>query len=81
MPRTSQAALAVTRIGPADRLAPPAELGADEALVFRQTVATAPADHFRPEDLPLLCSYARAVVMERRAGEQLSEATLGSTRP
>lgn len=71
MPRISQAASAVTRIGAPDRLAPPAEFGAAESLVFRQTVATAPVDHFRPEDLPLLCAYARAVVMERRAGEEL----------
>jgi hypothetical protein len=56
--------LAVTRIGLADRLAPPAELGEAEARVFRQTVATVADNHFLPEDLPLLCSYARAVVLE-----------------
>lgn len=58
-------------IRPADRLAPPAELGDAEATIFRQAAATAPAGHFMPEDLPLLCLYARAVVMERRAGEEL----------
>jgi hypothetical protein len=55
-------------------LAPPSELSSDEAAaaVFRRTVATVAPNHFQPEDLPLLCAYARAVVLERRAGEQVA---------
>jgi hypothetical protein len=75
LPRTSQAAaLAIPRISRVDRLAPPAELGEAEARVFRQTVAAAPPDYFRSEDLVLLCAYVRAAVLERLAAEQLAAA-------
>lgn len=57
-----------------DRLAPPSELSAYEAIVFSRSVATVAPDHFRPEDLPLLCAYARAVVLERHAGAQVAAA-------
>jgi hypothetical protein len=74
MPRESQAAMAVTRIGSSVRLAPPAELGEAEVDVFRRTVAAVPAGHFLPEDLDLLAAHARVTVLERQAAAALGEA-------
>ncbi len=77
MPRQSkaEAALSLAYVGPARRPEPPLELGEPESVIFRQTVAAAPVDHFLPEDLPLLCAYVRCAVLERRAAEQLAAAT------
>jgi hypothetical protein len=65
--------LAVTRIGRGARLAPPTDLGEEEAHVFRQTVA-ASTDRFLPEDLPFLAAYSRAVVLERQTSDELAAA-------
>jgi hypothetical protein len=73
MPRQSQASLSLAHIGPR-RLEPPPELGAGsiEREIFRQVVASVPVAHFQPEDLPLLCAYARMCAQERRASEELA---------
>ena len=63
------------------RLEPPPELGEVEARVFRQTIAAAAIDHFQAEDLPLLAAYARAVVLERRAAEELAVAATAGKVP
>jgi hypothetical protein len=81
LPRTSQAGPAVTRASPIDWLAPPAELGTAEAVVFWQTLVATPANYFQPEDLPLQCSHPRAVVLERRAAEELAAATAAGNVP
>ena len=79
MPRRSNASLTIAAFSPGlRRLEPPPELGEVEARVFRETVAALAIDHFQAEDLPLLCAYARAVVLERRAAEELAVmATVG----
>jgi hypothetical protein len=38
----------------------PSELGGIEAAIFKQTVASVATGHFAPEDMALLCAYARA---------------------
>jgi hypothetical protein len=81
MPRRSTAALTIAHLTPLPGgLQPPADLGAVEAEVFRQTIAAAPLGHFAAEDSALLSAYARAVVLERRAAEELAAgAVVGST--
>ena len=82
MPRRSTASLLIAHLSPlAGRLQPPAELGAVEAEVFRATVAAAPQSHFAAEDLPLLCAYARAVMFERRAAEELAAGAVVGSQP
>jgi hypothetical protein len=80
MPRRSTDALAIVSLSPdRSRLVPPPELGEAEAKVFRETIAAVRIDHFQAEDLPLLCAYARAVVLERRAAQELAiAATVGN---
>jgi len=73
MPRISAAAAAMPHVSPM-RLAPPAELGEAERVVFRQTVAGVRPDHFLPEDIVLLASYARAACIERKAAEVVAAA-------
>ena len=79
MPRRLNAPLTIASFMPGlRRLEPPPELGEVEAKVFRETIASAAVDHFQTEDLPLLAAYARAVVLERRAAEELAiAATVG----
>jgi hypothetical protein len=72
MPRRSQASLSIAAFTPdLRRLEPPPELGGVEAEIFRLTVNSVAATHFQAEDLPLLCAYARAAALERRAAEEL----------
>ena len=64
MPRQSAAAFpSVTGAPP--RLLPPSDLGPEEREVFCDLVASSEPDAFRPSDLPLLCAYVRAIVLER----------------
>ena len=82
MPRRSTASLSIAHLSPLpDRLQPPAELGAVEAEVFRATVAAIPQGHFAAEDLPLLCAYCRAIVLERRAAEELAAGAVAGNQP
>src|SRR5262249_15988151 len=64
--------LAIVAIGPGPkRLEPPPELAEDAALVFRETVAAVPANHFQVEDSALLAAYSRTVVLARQAAAEL----------
>jgi phage terminase small subunit len=71
MPRKSAAALDMPPLGPPPRLHPPDDLTGREREVFVDIVASCTATHFQPQDLPLLCAYARALVLERLAAAQL----------
>jgi phage terminase small subunit len=71
--RRSEADLAVIPIAPRDhRLRPPADLGATEAALFREVVASLPADHFCEADKPLLTLWCEAVCLARRSAAGLS---------
>lgn len=72
MPRRSAASLPFPIVR-TERLSPPADLNDDERALFVGIVAANPADHFRPSDAPLLCSYVRAILLERLAAEQLAQ--------
>jgi hypothetical protein len=79
MPRVSTASLTVASFTGAQRLACPPELAGIEGEVFKLTVASVSPHHFTAEDMPLLCAYARACALERRAAEELQAgATVGS---
>jgi phage terminase small subunit len=54
------------------RLRPPAELGKDEAQVWRQVVLACDAKHFQASDTPLLVRYCENVVLARRAAAALT---------
>jgi hypothetical protein len=56
---------------PSQRLRPPPELNAAEKEVFVAIVGAVDAKHFVASDLPLLASYASAVVTEREALDHL----------
>jgi phage terminase small subunit len=82
LPRRSSASLTVAAFAPdRRRLEPPPELGGLEAEIFRQTVASVPASHFQPEDLVLLCAYARAAAMGQRAAEEVAARPTIGDRP
>jgi phage terminase small subunit len=72
MPRQSAASLHFPSFIRTERLSPPIDLSPDERALFVSIVATNPADHFRPSDAPLLCSYVRAILLEREAAENLA---------
>jgi hypothetical protein len=82
MPRRSIAELRIAHLTPEPRrLVVPPELGGIEAEIFRQTVAAVPASHFQAEDLTLLCAYARAAALERRAAEELATGAVVGSMP
>jgi hypothetical protein len=62
----------ITPLGMPARLKCPEELDELEKAAFTDIVASCEPTHFRLSDLPLLCAYARAVVMERRAAGEFS---------
>jgi phage terminase small subunit len=73
MPRRSSADLAVVRpSGGLTRLRPPAELGKDEAEVWRHIVLSCDQKHFQRSDAPLLVRYCQNVVLGRRAAAALT---------
>jgi hypothetical protein len=65
VPRVSADALTVV---PAARteFPPPAHLGAAESAIFRDVLASADKNHFRPEDRELLALYCTHVAAARR---------------
>jgi hypothetical protein len=82
MPRRSSASLTVAAFSPGlRRLDPPPELGGIEREIFIETVAAAPAGHFTAEDMRLLCAFARACALERRAGEELQAGAVAGSTP
>ena len=72
MPRPSAASLHFPSIVRTGRLTAPADLNPAERAVFVGIVATVPADHFQASDLPLICAYARTILREREASENLA---------
>ena len=69
MPRPSAASLHFSSIVRTERLTAPADLNPAERAVF---VATVPAGRFQAGDMPLICAYARAILREREASENLA---------
>ena len=55
------------------RLEPPPDLTAAERAAFVRIVTSTDAKHFVPSDEPLLASYARAIVMEQDAAQQIRQ--------
>jgi hypothetical protein len=75
LPRASKASALVLVPVAGGWLEPPLELGKIQAAIFRQTVAAVAVNHFAAEDMVLLlCAYARAAALERRAAEELLQA-------
>jgi phage terminase small subunit len=72
MPRQSAASLHFSGVTRTERLQPPADLQPSERMIFLDIVNACKADHFRPSDAPLLCSYVRAILLEREAAEHLA---------
>jgi hypothetical protein len=70
MPRRAKADFGAAPL-PLRRLHPPPHLTDAERAVFIDIVSTADARHFAPSDLPLVASYASAVVTEREALDHL----------
>ena len=74
MPRKSSEALLFPPVdGSPARLEPPVSLSETERNIFASLVATVDKKHFRPSDLPLVCSYARAIDLEGRAAKALAD--------
>jgi hypothetical protein len=70
--RKSAAELATTVVDDHSfRLNPPASLADPERKVFVDLVASVVVEHFSQCDMPLLCAYCRAIVLEQRAAAQL----------
>jgi hypothetical protein len=65
VPRISADSLAVVPVYTPE-FPPPAHLGEQERVIFRDVVATADRGHFRSEDRELLALYAVHVVTARR---------------
>jgi phage terminase small subunit len=63
------------------RLEPPADLQGDARREFLQLVASVSANHFRPEDLPLLHLYCAAVVQAKYAAAQVEGALQARAAP
>jgi hypothetical protein len=75
MPRKSFASLGIVPIlGPArPQLAPSSDAPAEVAAIFAEIVRSAPADHFKSSDVPLIQAYAEAIMLARRAAVELAE--------
>jgi hypothetical protein len=54
------------------RLRPPDDLTGPERALFVDLVASVAGSHFRQSDLPVLCIFVRACVMEQTASGELS---------
>src|SRR5262245_49879704 len=73
MPRRSASSLAVVAPATPRTTAPRVREGAspEVAQVFRELVASAPADHFQSGDGALLEQYAQAILLARQAYAQI----------
>jgi hypothetical protein len=72
--RKSGAAIAIAQVdGAPPRLKPPPSLSPAERIVFIDLVEAVDPKHFRPSDLPLLCAYVHAVVLEASAAKKLAK--------
>jgi phage terminase small subunit len=82
MPRRSKASLTIASITLGlRRLEPPADLQGPAREIFRQTVASVAANHFQPDDLPLLCTYCAAAAQALQAAIELRVCPLAGDRP
>lgn len=72
-------ALKALDIKPVERVQAPADMSARDAKLFRAIVAGMPAEHFRPQDVPLLREYCEAAGRGRDAQEIID--TLGLLVP
>jgi hypothetical protein len=83
MPRRSTASLAA--VVPLDsravRLRPPADLPEPERALFARLTAANPPGHFRESDLPLLCQYCTASIINDQAAKELRAAPVVEGRP
>ena len=74
MPRKSAAALStITPLKDAGRVRPSRDLPEQVASVFREIVASVPAEHFKTSDVPLIEQYAFAVILGREAYGHLAK--------
>jgi phage terminase small subunit len=72
LPRRSSASLSVAAFTPdLRRLEPPTDLQGVERETFVHTVASLPASHFLPEDIPLLRAYCSTVALAKQAAAEL----------
>jgi hypothetical protein len=72
MPRQSAASLAALRVtGKPARLQPREGVPAAVKAIFRDLVASVPAEHFRPADGHLVEQYAQAIALARQAYAEL----------
>ena len=71
--RKSVEAMSVVRVSPHDRVAPPERFTPDEAAVWREIVASKPADWFGADNLPLLEHYCSMTVESRRVSLKLRQ--------
>ena len=71
--RKSSEGLSVVRVAPHERAAPPDRLGGEESTIWREIVASKPADWFGPDNLPLLEHYCTSVAESRRVARKLRE--------
>jgi hypothetical protein len=77
--RKSAAELSTTAVDVEQtRIEPPRSLSVAERKVFVDLVASVVPEHFVHCDLPLVCAYVRAIVLEERAAVQLRKAPTDS---
>lgn len=69
--RKSAEGLTLVRVSPKERVAAPDYFSAAETDVWREIVASKPADWFSADNLPLLEHYCSTTVESRRVASQL----------
>src|SRR4051794_27468118 len=80
MPRKSSAALQFAS-GTASRIRPPDDFDGDARKLFVDLGVACRPDHFTDSDIPLLARYARALVAEKLAADELERASVVDDRP
>jgi hypothetical protein len=80
VPRKSSSALAFST-STADRIKPPGDLAGEARKLFVDLVCSCRPDHFDPVDAPVLARYARALVEEKVAADELALAYILDSRP
>ncbi len=66
--RKSSEGLSVVRVAPHERVAPPDRLGGDESAIWREIVASKPADWFGPDNPHLEASILTSSDYDLAAG-------------
>ena len=70
--RPSASSLSVVALHSARRVEPPPNLSKVESEIFRKTVASCDPSHFVASDVPLLVAYAKAIVTNDKAYDELN---------